>query len=224
MALERSRRVGRVADGPRPARARVLDRRRASSSSTSRPCAVGARIAIRPGERIPLDAVVDAGHSSVDQAPITGESVPVDKAAGDELFAGTLNTTGALDRARRRAPAADSMLSRVAALVEEAQGSRAPAERFIDRFARDLHADRVRRRAPAGHRPAAVRRRGRHVAVPRARAADRRLPVLARDLRAGRRRLGRRRRRAPRHPDQGRPGARGSRRASARSRWTRPAR
>ena len=95
---------------------------------------VGALIAIRPGERIALDANVESGTSSVDQAPITGESVPADKQPGDELFAGTLNTTGALV-ARTTRPAADSTLSRVASLVEAAQGSRAPAERFIDRFA-----------------------------------------------------------------------------------------
>ena len=90
---------------------------------------------VRPGERLPLDGVVADGSSSVDQAPITGESVPVDKQPGDGVFAGTLNTTGALVIRVTRA-AADSTLSRVTALVEEAQGSRAPAERFIDRFAR----------------------------------------------------------------------------------------
>ena len=75
------------------------------------------------------------GASSVDQAPITGESVPVDKLPGDDVFAGTLNGQGALT-VRVTRPAADSTLSRVAALVEAAQASRAPAERFIDRFAR----------------------------------------------------------------------------------------
>jgi Cd2+/Zn2+-exporting ATPase len=134
MALERSRRTVASLMELAPARARVLgddDRERLVDVDT---VLVGARIAIRPGERIPLDAVVDSGTSSVDQAPITGESVPVDKQAGDALFAGTLNTTGALV-ARAARPAADSTLSRVASLVEDAQGSRAPAERFIDRFA-----------------------------------------------------------------------------------------
>ena len=93
------------------------------------------RFVVRPGERLPLDGVVVSGASSVDQAPITGESVPVDKQPDDEVFAGTLNVQGALTVSATR-PAADSTLSRVAALVEHAQASRAPAERFIDRFAR----------------------------------------------------------------------------------------
>jgi Cd2+/Zn2+-exporting ATPase len=133
MALERSRRTVASLMDLAPARARVIHGGQAQLVDVSS-VAVGAEIAIRPGERIPLDAVVVSGASSVDQAPITGESVPVDKQAGDELFAGTLNTTGALT-ARTARPAADSTLSRVASLVEEAQGSRAPAERFVDRFA-----------------------------------------------------------------------------------------
>jgi Cd2+/Zn2+-exporting ATPase len=96
---------------------------------------VGARFLVRPGERIALDGEVVGGGSSVDEAPITGESVPVDKQAGDQVFAGTLNAQGALT-VRVVKPAEDSTLARVAALVEEAQGSRAPSERFVDRFAR----------------------------------------------------------------------------------------
>ena len=96
---------------------------------------VGTAFLVRPGERLALDGVVTAGASSVDQAPITGESLPVDKQAGDEVFAGTLNVQGALT-VRVTKIAAESTLSRVAALVEQAQSSRAPAERFIDRFAR----------------------------------------------------------------------------------------
>jgi Cd2+/Zn2+-exporting ATPase len=133
MALERSRRTVASLMDLAPARARVLDGDVAQLVDVDE-VGVGALIAIRPGERIPLDAVVFSGSSSVDQAPITGESVPVDKQAGDELFAGTLNTTGALT-ARTTRPASDSTLSRVASLVEEAQGSRAPSERFVDRFA-----------------------------------------------------------------------------------------
>jgi Cd2+/Zn2+-exporting ATPase len=129
IALERSRRTVASLMDLAPARARVGDELVDVES-----VAVGTRISIRPGERIPLDAVVEAGTSSVDQAPITGESVPVDKQAGDELFAGTLNTTGSLV-ARTTRTATESTLSRVASLVEDAQGSRAPAERFIDRFA-----------------------------------------------------------------------------------------
>jgi Cd2+/Zn2+-exporting ATPase len=133
MALERSRRTVASLMDLAPTRARVVvdgDEQLVDVDSVR----AGTRIVIRPGERIPLDAVVVSGASSVDQAAITGESVPVDKAEGDELFAGTLNTTGALVATASRA-AADSTLSRVASLVDEAQGSRAPAERFIDRFA-----------------------------------------------------------------------------------------
>ncbi|MDA0184014.1 cation-translocating P-type ATPase [Solirubrobacter phytolaccae] len=129
MALERSRRTVASLMDLAPARARVDGQLVDVETVTA-----GTVITIRPGERIPLDAVVESGASSVDQAPITGESVPVDKQPGDELFAGTLNTTGVLVARTTRA-AEDSTLSRVAALVEEAQGSRAPAERFIDRFA-----------------------------------------------------------------------------------------
>jgi Zn2+/Cd2+-exporting ATPase len=135
IALERSRRTVAGLMDLTPARGRV----RHADGPADRMVEVdripiGTVIEIRPGERIPLDAVVVDGASSVDQAPITGESVPVDKAPGDELFAGTLNTTGALT-ARTTRPAGDSTLSRVASLVEEAQGSRAPSERFVDRFA-----------------------------------------------------------------------------------------
>jgi Cd2+/Zn2+-exporting ATPase len=96
---------------------------------------VDSRFVVRPGERIPLDGEVVAGASSVDEAPITGESVPVDKQPGATVFAGTLNAHGALT-VRATKAAGDSTLARVAALVEQAQGSRAPSERFVDRFAR----------------------------------------------------------------------------------------
>jgi Cd2+/Zn2+-exporting ATPase len=82
-----------------------------------------------------LDGVVSSGESSLDQSPITGESVPVDKQAGDAVFAGALNTHGSLV-VRASKAAGESTLSRVAALVEQAQGSQAPSERFTDRFAR----------------------------------------------------------------------------------------
>jgi len=96
---------------------------------------VGETILVKPGERIPVDGVVTAGASAVNQAPITGESIPVTKTLGDEIFAGTVNGQGTLDvRVLRKA--ADSTLSNIIHLVEEAQSQRAPSQRFVDRFAR----------------------------------------------------------------------------------------
>ncbi len=95
---------------------------------------VGAIIRIRPGERLPLDGTVTAGHGAIIQAPVTGESIPVDKAPGDEVYAGTINQTAALEL-QVTAKAADSTLARIIHAVEAAQGSRAPTQRFVDRFA-----------------------------------------------------------------------------------------
>ena len=97
--------------------------------------AVGAVARVRPGERIGLDGVVTAGNSAVDQAPITGESMPVDKSEGDTVFAGTINGSGSLEY-RVTAEASHSTLARIIHAVEAAQGSRAPTQRFVDRFAR----------------------------------------------------------------------------------------
>ncbi len=95
---------------------------------------VGERVLVRPGERIPVDGQVAEGTSLVDQAPVTGESVLVTKAPGDEIYAGTLNGDGALEVTVTR-PAGDSTISRIVRLVEQAQMQRAPVERFVDRFA-----------------------------------------------------------------------------------------
>ena len=94
----------------------------------------GALMIVKPGEKIALDGVVRNGRSDVNQAPITGESLPVEKAEGDEVFAGTINGHGALIVAvtRRRA---DTTLARIVHLVESAQAKRAPLQQFIDRFA-----------------------------------------------------------------------------------------
>ncbi len=95
----------------------------------------GAIVLVAPGEKIPLDGIVTAGHSDVNQAPITGESLPVDRAPGDEVFAGTINGHGALELRVTRA-VRDTTLARIVHLVETAQAERAPAQQFIDRFAR----------------------------------------------------------------------------------------
>ena len=97
--------------------------------------AVGDRLLVKPGEQIPMDGVVLTGTTGVNQAPITGESVPVAKGAGDDVFAGTINGEGTLTIEVTRL-AADNTLSRIIKLVEEAQSVRAPSQRMIDSFAR----------------------------------------------------------------------------------------
>jgi Cd2+/Zn2+-exporting ATPase len=97
--------------------------------------AVGDVVIIRPGEKVPLDGRVDAGESHVNQAPITGESLPVHKGRGDEVFGGTINGRGALDVTVTRLRG-DSTLARIIHLVERAQAQRAPSQTFVDRFAR----------------------------------------------------------------------------------------
>jgi Cd2+/Zn2+-exporting ATPase len=96
---------------------------------------IGERVLVRPGQRIPVDGEVVLGISSVNQAPVTGESMPVLKSVGDEVMAGTVNGEAALEVRVTRA-AADGTIARIARLVEQAQSQRSPQERFIDRFAR----------------------------------------------------------------------------------------
>ncbi|MDB5931294.1 MAG: heavy metal translocating P-type ATPase [Polaromonas sp.] len=95
---------------------------------------LGATVRVRPGGRIPLDGLITAGASAVDQAPVTGESLPVDKSVGDSVFGGTISQTGELTLTVTAA-AADSTLSRIIHAVEQAQATRAPMQTFIDRFA-----------------------------------------------------------------------------------------
>lgn len=96
---------------------------------------IGQTVLVRPGDRIPADGTVLEGLSSVDEASITGESVPRAKEPGSEVFAGTINHDAALKVMVGRA-AQDNMIARIVALVEEAQDAKAPTERFIDRFSR----------------------------------------------------------------------------------------
>lgn len=96
---------------------------------------VGATILVRPGDRIPADGQIIEGTSAIDEAPVTGESVPTRKGQGEDVFAGTINTDAVL-RVRVTAAAADNTIARVVKLVEEAQESKAPTERFIDRFSK----------------------------------------------------------------------------------------
>jgi Cd2+/Zn2+-exporting ATPase len=97
--------------------------------------ALGARVRVRPGERVGLDGDVVAGRSTIDQAPITGESLPVEKTVGDKVFAGTINQAGELEYTVTAA-ADHSTLARIIHAVEQAQGSRAPTQRFVDQFSK----------------------------------------------------------------------------------------
>ena len=95
---------------------------------------IGALARVKPGARIPLDGRVTAGSSAVNQAPVTGESIPVDKTTGDPVFAGTINETSTLEF-EVTAAANNTTLARIIHAVEAAQGTRAPTQRFVDRFA-----------------------------------------------------------------------------------------
>ena len=97
--------------------------------------AAGMLVQVKPGQRLPLDGEVVLGQSAVNQAPITGESMPVDKGPGDSVFAGSINETGSFEF-RVTSAAGQSTLARIIKAVEEAQGSRAPTQRFVDQFAR----------------------------------------------------------------------------------------
>ena len=95
----------------------------------------GEEIVVRPGDKVPLDGEIVGGRSDVNEAPITGESLPVDKAPGDEVYAGTINGRGALEVRVTRLPR-DTRLARIIHLVETAQARRAPVQTFVDRFSR----------------------------------------------------------------------------------------
>ena len=95
---------------------------------------IGEIIAIKSGARVPLDGEVVSGASAINQVPITGESMPVEKKSGDTVFAGTINGAGSLE-ARVTKPASDTMLAKIIHLVEEAQSQKAPSQRFVDVFA-----------------------------------------------------------------------------------------
>jgi Cd2+/Zn2+-exporting ATPase len=97
--------------------------------------AINTRVRIKPGERIALDGKIVSGRSTINQAPITGESMPVEKTEGDPVFAGTINEAGSFEYTVTAA-AGDSTLARIIHAIEAAQGTRAPTQRFVDQFAR----------------------------------------------------------------------------------------
>jgi Zn2+/Cd2+-exporting ATPase len=95
----------------------------------------GTSVRVKPGERIPLDGIVTQGEPAINQAPITGESMPVSKAPGASVFAGTINGNSAFDY-RVTSKQSESTLARIVKSVQQAQGQRAPTQRFVDQFAR----------------------------------------------------------------------------------------
>lgn len=133
-AMERARGAIRALMELAPSDARVRREGRELTVSIEE-VGIGETVLVQPGAKIPLDGRVTAGESAVNQAPVTGESLPVEKAAGSEVFAGTINGRGALDvevtRLRR-----DSTIARIIDLVDRAQAQRAPSQAFIERFAR----------------------------------------------------------------------------------------
>ena len=133
-AVDRARNAiqGLVALTPDTVDMQQADGNWAATSATAVP--LQATVRVRPGERIALDGTINKGHSAVNQASVTGESIPVEKAPGDPVFAGTINETGELEF-RVTAAASDTLLARIIHAVEEAQGTRAPTQRIVDRFA-----------------------------------------------------------------------------------------
>ncbi len=117
-----------------PAQVTVLDEQGEWRSQAAADVAVGSIVRVKPGEKIGLDGKITKGQSSINQAPITGESLPVDKVEGDIVYAGTINEVGSFEY-RVTAVANDTTLARIIHAVEEAQGEKAPTQRFVDRFA-----------------------------------------------------------------------------------------
>ena len=133
-SVERARHAiaGLLALSPPQVDVQQPDGRWATRDAKSVP--VGATARVKPGERFALDGRVTQGQGAVDQSPVTGESIPVDKAVGDEVFAGTINQSGSLEFEVTKV-AGDTVLARIIHAVEEAHGQRAPTQRIVDRFA-----------------------------------------------------------------------------------------
>ena len=134
-SLDRARNAIRDLMGMAPETATVRQPDGSWREMAAKAVAIGSVARVRPGERIAMDGVLVEGSSTVNQAPITGESMPVDKQPGDPVFAGTINEAGSFEFRVTKA-ASDSTLARIIHAVEAAQGSRAPTQRFVDQFAR----------------------------------------------------------------------------------------
>lgn len=133
-SVGRARRAVEALMAIAPPTARVLDDKGAVTETKAEDVAVGAMILVKPGDRIPLDGTVRRGTSHVNQAPITGESMPVEKAPPADVFAGTVNGDGALEVEVTRL-VGETTLAQIIRMVEEAQSRRAPSEQWVDRFA-----------------------------------------------------------------------------------------
>ena len=133
-AVDRARNAiqGLLAMAPEEAAVRQPDGRWLDTPVAQVP--LGSVVRVRPGERLPMDGTVTAGTTTINQAPVTGESLPVDRAVGDPVFAGTINATGSIE-VRVTALASQSTLARIIHAVETAQASRAPTQGLVDRFA-----------------------------------------------------------------------------------------
>ena len=117
-----------------PSTAQVVDEDGAITEQLVEDIPIGTIITVRPGEKIPMDSVLTLGTTSVNQAPITGESMPIQKEVGDSLFAGTINEDSVI-QCKVTKPDSDSTLASIIRKVEEAQSRRAKSEQFIERFA-----------------------------------------------------------------------------------------
>jgi Zn2+/Cd2+-exporting ATPase len=134
-SLGRARRAVAALMELAPATARVRLEDGSEREIAAADVAVGAHIIVRPGDKVPLDGRVASGESEVNQAPITGESVPVFKAVGDDVFAGTINGEGAIGVVTTKA-ANDTTLAQIIRMVGSAQSRRAPSEQWVEKFAR----------------------------------------------------------------------------------------
>ncbi|MFN5027593.1 MAG: heavy metal translocating P-type ATPase, partial [Burkholderiales bacterium] len=135
LSLDRARNAIRALMANAPETAFVQQADGAWSEVPADQVEVGLIVRVRPGERIALDGIVVSGQSGVNQAPITGESIPAEKTVGATLFAGSLNERGVLEF-RVTAATGETTLDRIAKSIQAAQGQRAPTQRFVDKFAR----------------------------------------------------------------------------------------
>jgi len=132
-ALVRARDAVRALTAIAPDTAELADGAGGWREAAVETVAIGARLRVRTGSRVPVDARIVSGRAALDESPVTGESLPVEKATGDVILAGTIVTDGVIE-AEATAVAADSTLARIAGAIQEAQAQRAPTQRFVDKF------------------------------------------------------------------------------------------